>query len=228
MKNLSLVRFKSEDRETPFAPNWDYRLIEGEIDDVDFNYIARYLLNKKNEILKIKPSKGDGFTGLGMNSTTARHSDYNIFNFGDNEINKLKSNILFLHSQLIQSIGAEEFNKYQFDGLYIQCWYNVMNKGQKIYTHLHDITPTCYLGGHITVQCDDTYTGYTHPALVPLLDDDSENEAFVHRSHNVVGKITLFPNYIPHFTSVHNGDKERVTIAFDLMTRQPTANHVQL
>ena len=112
MKNLSLVRFKSEDRETPFAPSWDYRLIEGEIDDVDFNYIARYLLNKKNEILKIKPSKGDGFTGLGMNSTTARHSDYNIFNFGDNEINKLKSNILFLHSQLIQSIGAEEFNKY--------------------------------------------------------------------------------------------------------------------
>ena len=67
MKNLSLIRFKSEDRETPFAPNWDYRLIEGEIDDVDFNYIARYLLNKKNEILKIKPSKGDGFTGLGMN-----------------------------------------------------------------------------------------------------------------------------------------------------------------
>ena len=54
MKNLSLVRFKSEDRETPFAPNWDYRLIEGEIDDVDFNYIARYLLNKKNEILKAK------------------------------------------------------------------------------------------------------------------------------------------------------------------------------
>ena len=93
MKNLSLVRFKSEDRETPFAPNWDYRLIEGEIDDVDFNYIARYLLNKKNEILKIKPSKGDGFTGLGINSTTARHSDYNIFNFGDNEINKLKSDL---------------------------------------------------------------------------------------------------------------------------------------
>ena len=56
MKNLSLIRFKSEDRETPFAPNWDYRLIEGEIDDVDFNYIARYLLNKKTlqDSLKIK------------------------------------------------------------------------------------------------------------------------------------------------------------------------------
>ena len=213
MKNLSLIRFKSEDRETPFAPNWDYSIIEGEIDDVDFNYIARYLLNKKNEILKIKPSKGDGFTGLGMNSTTARHSDYNIFNFGDDEINKLKSNILFLHSQLIQSIGAEEFNKYQFDGLYIQCWYNIMDKGQKILPHLHDVAPVCYLGGHITVQCDDTYTGYINPI-------NQINKPDVHKSKNKVGKITLFPNYLPHFTNKHNADKERITIAFDLMTRK--------
>ena len=80
-----------------------------------------------------------------------------------NEINKLKLNILFLHSQLTgQSIGSEEFNKYQFDG---SCIYRClvlmyMNKGQKILPHLHDVAPVCYLGGHITVQCDDTYTGY--------------------------------------------------------------------
>ena len=226
MKNVKEVRWKSQDKQTPFAPEWDYRIIEGEIEDVNFDSISNYLLEKKDEILKIKPSRGDGLTGLGINSTTARHADFNVFKFGNNEIDKLKESIIFLHNELLKLIDMEQVIPYM--ELHTQCWYNVMNKGQQISTHLHDITPTCYLGGHITVQCDDTYTGYTHPALVPLLDDDSDNEAFVHRSHNSVGKITLFPNYIPHFTSVHNGDKERITIAFDLMTRQPTANHVQL
>ena len=109
MKGLSLRRFKSEEKETPFAPTWDYTIVEGEIEDVDFDYVAKYLLEKRNDILKIKPSKGDGYTGLGGDSVTARHADFNIFNFEDEEINKLKSNILFLHSQLIQVVGADEF-----------------------------------------------------------------------------------------------------------------------
>ena len=217
MKNLSLIEFRSEDKQTPFAPTWDYKLAEGEIDDVDFDYIAKYLTEKKEEILKIKPSKGDGYTGLGKNSTTARHSDFNIFNFGDEEINKLKSNILFLHRELIQVIGPDEFNKYPFDGLYIQCWYNIMENGQKILPHLHDVESVCYLGGHITVQCDDTYTGYINPI-------NQINKPDVHKSKNKVGKITLFPNYLPHFTSKHKGDKERITIAFDLMTRKDHIN----
>ena len=75
----------------------------------------------------------------------------------------------------------------------------------------------------ITVQCDDTYTGYTHPALIPILDEGSDNKSFVHQSKNKVGKITLFPNHIPHFTNTHEGDKERVTIAFDLVTQNNTA-----
>lgn len=225
MKDIKIHRFKSDPKLTPFAPEWDYRVIEGVIEDVDFEYISEYLLNKQDEILKLEPTH-DGCTGLGMDSTTARHGNFNIFKFEDPEIDKLKINISALHNVLLENMNMQ--NALPYMQLYIQCWYNVMNKGQKISTHLHDITPNCYLGGHITVQCDDTYTGYCHPALIPILDDGSDNTAFVHKSENKVGKITLFPNYIPHFTSVHNGDEERITIAFDLLTNQPTANHVKL
>ena len=41
---------------------------------------------KQDDILKIKPTH-DGLTGLGLDSTTARHASYNIFNFGDDEQN---------------------------------------------------------------------------------------------------------------------------------------------
>ena len=216
MINVKVIRNKSEVKKTPFAPEWDYRIIEGEIDDVDFDYIANYLLTKKDEILKIKPTN-DGLTGLGMDSTTARHADFNVFKFGDSEINKLKSNIIILHNELLKHMGMVDVIPYI--NLYTKCWYNVMNKGQEISIHLHDITPTCYLGGHITVQCDDTYTGYTHSALIPILDEGSDNKSFVHQSKNKVGKITLFPNHIPHFTNTHDSDNERITIAFDLVTQ---------
>ena len=220
MINVKDIRIRSEVKQTPFAPEWDYRIIEGEIDDVDFDYIADYLLKKQDEILKIKPTH-DGLTGLGLDSTTARHASYNIFKFGDSEINKLKENIIILHNELLKQMGMVDVIPYV--NLYIQSWYNVMNKGQNISIHLHDITSTCYLGGHITVQCDDTYTGYTHPALIPILDEGSDNKSFVHQSKNKVGKITLFPNHIPHFTNTHDGDKERITIAFDLVTQNNTA-----
>jgi len=220
MINVKDIRIRSEVKQTPFAPEWDYRIIEGEIDDVDFDYIADYLLKKQDEILKIKPTH-DGLTGLGLDSTTARHASYNIFKFGDSEINKLKENIIILHNELLKQMGMVDVIPYV--NLYIQSWYNVMNKGQNISIHLHDITSTCYLGGHITVQCDDTYTGYTHPALIPILDEGSDNKSFVHQSKNKVGKITLFPNHIPHFTNTHEGDKERVTIAFDLVTQNNIA-----
>ena len=35
MKNLSLIEFRSEDKQTPFAPTWDYKLAEVDIDDVE-------------------------------------------------------------------------------------------------------------------------------------------------------------------------------------------------
>ena len=41
----------------------------------------------------------------------------------------------------------------------------------------------------------------------------------MHISKNKVGKLTLFPNHIPHFTNTHNADNERITIAFDLVTQ---------
>ena len=162
MKEVKIHRFKSAKKQTPFAFEWDYKIIEGEIEDVDFSYIASYLLKKQNEILQLKPTS-DGHTGLGINSTTARHPSFNIFSFEDTEINKLKANIKILNDLFVKYLGMED--SMIGVNLYTQCWYNVMNKGQKISPHIHDIFPTCYLGGHITVQCDDTYTGYTHPAL---------------------------------------------------------------
>ena len=64
MINVKEIKIRSEVKQTPFAPEWDFRIIEGEIDDVDFDYISDYLLKKQEEILKIKGKKQAELLGL--------------------------------------------------------------------------------------------------------------------------------------------------------------------
>jgi hypothetical protein len=43
------------------------------------------------------------------------------------------------------------------------------------------------------------------------------NDPELFKIKNEVGKITLFQNNIPHYTTPHKGLKERITVAFDMI-----------
>ena len=45
------------------------------------------------------------------------------------------------------------------------------------------------------------------------------NKDKLYVSENNVDKISIFPNYVPHFTTEHTQDDERITLAFDLIPR---------
>ena len=34
---------------------------------------------------------------------------------------------------------------------------------------------------------------------------------------NRAGQMSIFPQYVPHYTTEHKGDSERISIAFDLI-----------
>ena len=94
----------------------------------------------------------------------------------------------------------------------------MLRDGEEIKPHLHGVHPYIYLGGHITVQCNKSSTVYINP--INQL-NDPELISIV----NEVGKITLFQNNIPHYSTPHKGDKERISIAFDLVyENQPYDN----
>ena len=46
--------------------------------------------------------------------------------------------------------------------------------------------------------------------------EKEEGIYLIYSSKNEVGKITLFPNWIEHYTDKHISPKERITVAFDL------------
>ena len=219
---FKVINFKSKPKETFFAPEWDYYLFERKIYKINFSDLANLILSKEEEIMKLPLTKTennkltDGYTGLGEKSTTARFNSFNVFDWTNDNVKILKDEILSLHKDIL-----DHFKQPLPSELYIRCWANIMRKGQQIKPHLHSIIPTTYLGGHICVQCDNTSTHYINPI-------NQINDPELYSSKNEVGKLTMFQNNIPHYTDIHNTDKERITIAFDLHTKMLFSNQGKL
>jgi hypothetical protein len=207
---MDLMNIQSQPRQTPFAVEWFFTIGEDTIDDIDFKKIAKTILKKEKEILKKYPvgDKGDGGTALGDQSLTSRFQSFNVFQWEDEEIQKLKDKLYKKYIEFLQILNVPRMN------CSIQCWANVMRDGEQIKSHMHGIGPYSYLSGHIVVQCNDTGTVYTNPFEV------LSNVPLEYTSKNEVGKLTFFQRCIPHRTTVHNGKKERITIAFDFIVEE--------
>tara|TARA_A100001515_G_scaffold37699_1_gene29652 strand:- start:25 stop:681 length:657 start_codon:yes stop_codon:yes gene_type:complete len=214
-------RFFSAPPVSPYAPQWDFRVGTSICEDIDTNSLSELLLLKEKEVKKlpttvIDGAESDGYTGLGLKSTTAKFQSYNILTWDHPEIKKLKSNI----AKSVIDYNNECGNKTP-DILWIQCWYNVLRFGQKIRPHHHSVSPDCYLSGHFNVQVNDTSTVYMSPI-------NQLNDPEVIDIKNKVGDMTLFPSYIFHYTTPHYSFKPRITIAFDLNLHKSYDNFIPL
>jgi len=221
MKELKIINFKSKPKMTPFAPEWNYFIIESIIENIDFKKLVKYLLIKEKELLKLpnttKDNKvSDGYTGLGKDSISSRYDKYNVFSWKNKEINNIKNNIIRLHNKFLEILKIELPKE-----VYVQCWLNIMRKGEQIKAHIHNTEADTYLGGHVCIQCEDTSTIYMNPV-------NQLNDPETYSSKNQVGKLTLFQSNLPHYTDIHNFDKERITIAFDLSLNKKCDNYLQL
>jgi len=213
---FNIINFKSEPKQTFFAPEWNYYLFENNIDNIDFNEVSKLCLKKEKEILKLPNSNKvscDGYTGLGGNSTTSKYENYNVLKWKNKNIKLIKQTIIDFHNDILSYLKQPIPNE-----LYIQCWTNIMRNEEQIKPHLHTTNPITYLGGHICVQCDNTSTHYINPI-------NQINDPEIYSSKNEVGKITLFQNNIPHYTDIHKSNNERITIAFDLQIHKPTKDN---
>ena len=101
-----------------------------------------------------------------------------------------------------------------------------MRKGERIKKHIHGLSPNSYLSGNVTISCNDTKTIYLNPFehdnednIIERSDREGICEDFsqlMYPAQNVAGVMTLFPNYVPHLTTEHTEDDERITLAFEI------------
>tara|TARA_B100000131_G_scaffold112879_1_gene110021 strand:- start:1383 stop:2048 length:666 start_codon:yes stop_codon:yes gene_type:complete len=211
-------RFVSAPPQSPYAPQWDFRIGTSLCNDVDTNSLSKFLLKKEKEIKKLPSSRNingkltDGFTGLGSNSITAKFQSFNLLTWDHPEIKKLKTNIarnIIQYNSKCGNITPPE--------IWIQCWYNVLRFGQKIKPHFHSSSHYSYLSGHFNVQTNKTSTCYMSP-INQLNDPDVANVK------NIPGEMTIFPSYIFHYTTPHYSLRPRITIAFDMVATDQNSN----
>jgi len=189
--------FKSNTPKTIFAPSWNFSIYEN-IVDFDFDKLFKIILKKEKEIIKKYPAIDDGNTGLGDKSLTSRFPYFNLLQW--KEFSFLKKIIKENYISYLKKIKLKPKKN-----IYVQCWANVLRKEEQIKLHKHDTTHFSYLGGHIVIKANNTNTDYQNP-----IND------FIWKSENKIGKVTLFPNYIGHYTDKVETNDERVTIAFDI------------
>lgn len=218
------ISFQSAEPQTPFAPEWRFTIGEKDVSNrVDVVAFRDYLLEKEQELISKYPAGSDGSTKLGPNSVTSRFEHFNLMTFDHPCVHALKAQIKKFHRQYCKSVVSLT---YRDPGrMRIRSWFNVMRKGQRIQKHLHSMHAHTYLGGHFTVACDNSSTIYVNPydhANTPDIErrifkqgEGYDTQSF-YNGVNVPGKLTLFPNYLPHFTTKHMSDTERITIAFDI------------
>ena len=167
--------------------------------DLNTDYYKKKILSKEISIIKkYSPTNyygeiTDGSTGLGYESLTSRFSHFNVLEWWGTK--KLKKIIKKNYQKYFES---------NISPIYVQCWANVMRKGQQIKPHSHrDDESTRYysaLSGNLVIDVDEeSYTFYENTPIV-----------------NKIGRMVLFPSNITHHTSLYNGSSVRVTVAFDI------------
>ena len=221
---MTYIPFVNEEPISPFAPEWRFFIAEKFLSRIDCNRLKDYLLNRQPEILSIKDNLNDAGTGLGNDSTTARFISYNVMTWDQPDINILKEEISIMHDTYYRDIVDRPTPKVSLGG-----WMNIMKKGDRIKRHNHGFSNNTYISGHFTVCCDSTRTVYINPhehcdedKLLVRVEDGEEYSDSLYAATNTEGQLTLFPSYIPHFTTEHRSDSDRITLAFEIVPNYET------
>ena len=196
---MKIIRFTSGETYTPFAAAWEYYFCEDDL-KISLTQIKKEILDREKSIIEENEFEDDWGTKLCAESLTARSNKYNLLKWECAA--PLRHAIRKTHDAFVSQLGAPSPPV-----IYAQCWANVMRKGDQIAVHSHGKDPYGYLSGHVCVQVTDTNTNYYNPY-----------GGDPWKSHNEVGKITLFPNWVKHGTDKVIDDQERITIAFDIYT----------
>jgi hypothetical protein len=204
--NPTLLVFGSPPKNNPFAPEFSAPMWHSSINNPELVAQLRQLvLSKEAQLIAAYPdTTNDGGTGLGSNSLTAKFSKFNLFTWTEPCAKELQNWIKEQYLAFLQTVNVPSTETY------INCWANVMRKGEAITPHWHGSSPNTYLSMHFSVKTANTSTEYRNPY----------NQDQWLSMPNEDGVLTIFPSYLVHRTTTHMEDFERVTIAMDILTAE--------
>jgi len=200
---MKFVSDKSKPSLTPFSPNYNYFIGEENINDkINIDKILEIMFHREAELSTTKKIKKDDI----------KINRYKIFNADIFQKKHIKDLIDVIKRSVVEY--SKHLNEQLPEKLWIQMWCNIMRENQSIEIHQHDATECSYLSGNLCLQSENTKTHYINPQTY-----------FTHfktyySSNNKRGNLTIFPCTLPHYTDEVKDNNTRVTIAFDILTKE--------
>lgn len=168
-------------------------------------YLMYDVINKKFNTGKIKAEYKDD-SGMSPLSTNL-FNQYNLLLYTFDGFHELYNEIKYMFHQC--NLGTEKY--------YIQCWLNIYKKGNFIDWHSHWLPEFNTWHGFYCVDCEPSKTTYKIPNVSDPLDIVSENNLLV-MSQSAGDLHRTWP--------WENEDKDRITIAFDIVPAKQVDNEV--
>jgi hypothetical protein len=165
--------------------------------------LSQIILSKENEMIRsFEPAPGPP-QNLYL---TARWKKYNILTWDHPEC--------FFLRQMIRE-GVKKFSGssgIQKNFRYIQCWANILRKGDSFDIHAHGPPGEVISGTYYT----DVGSSKGNSGAI-FFDMTGKKENTFVRLTPRNGHMNLFKGNISHFVSKYNGDTPRISIAWDIM-----------
>jgi hypothetical protein len=200
---MKILRIKSLHPNTEYTPSWNYPVgIDQWNDEKSVDTIKNWLIANEQDFIDRYPVYHDGGTGLGLDSVTGRHGQYNLFEY-IKHLPELDDLLNVLRFKYLEFVSKEQGNWRDLD---IYAWFNIMRNGQKIEEHGHGADERSYLSGNMHLDTYNTLNTYRSPF-------DPSSQVIV---GNTKGDIAFFPSCVPHYSDEYIGTEPRVSIAFDL------------
>ena len=138
---------------------------------------------------------------------------YNIFDINGLDTSELENEIIRSYNSFM-----DIYKKPKEKELWINGWANVLGHGYGLKIHNHADHENSYLSGNIILSDTQSPTEFLLPQYEHMEDYGKL------RLTNKVGGINMFPQWLYH-ESMNNDNKIRITLAFDLFTKNGIQYH---
>lgn len=191
-----------------------------------YNHNKDLLTNLRDKVLELEKTQETQIDS--KVAVTLKHnlseSDFNFLDNNETNIQQLKR--FFIDSLLDTASVVNDIHKDKLKVEFVDSWYHVTRKGGYHEVHSHGNCSWCgifYVDKGFSEQEEPTgLNKFLTPVKASYVD---LGNIFLDRSTcmKVIpenGKLILFPNYLDHYATPYEGDRERILISFNARIKE--------
>jgi len=179
----------------------------GLLDSAVCDRLAKEILKRERALLMRSAAVGVAGKTTGV---TTRWLDYNVLSWDLPEIQEVKTAIKGAYLFYLKKLGVARWSNE------IQCWANVLRKGDQLKLHHHNFRKRPVISATISLTSAKTGTCYVSPYVLrrQANGDHAQEICFTTQKGNLI----MAPGWVSHYTTPNPVNAPRITLGIDIVS----------